>query len=272
MNTLSVQTQQKTQTVANKASALTVLAARLQADPEKLLHTLKSTVFKGATNEEVMALTVVANQYGLNPFTKELYAFPAKGGGIAPMVSVDGWIRIVNDHPQFDGVEFEYVDGEDGKPYSCTASIYRKDRSRPTKVTEFYSETHRNTDPWNKSPRRMLRHKALMQCSRVAFGFSGIYDEDEVRDVAAKSVVTTSAPVFDDAVEVVDSIHGDDDIPMGAPVSAVPIPEPKKARKLITAREAEESGMAKRGPSPEEMEEIRLRELAEEKAEVLSLS
>jgi phage recombination protein Bet len=213
-----------------KASALTVLAARLQADPEKLLHTLKSTVFKGASNEEVMALTVVANQYGLNPFTKELYAFPAKGGGIAPMVSVDGWIRIVNDQPQFDGVEFEYVDTEDGKPYSCTASIYRKDRGRPTRVTEFFAECSRNTDPWNKSPRRMLRHKALMQCSRVAFGFSGIYDEDEVKDVR----VNVSEPRFDAPMTVPanDLLDDLDEIPMGDPISVVPVPEPKKAAQV----------------------------------------
>jgi hypothetical protein len=34
-------------------------------------------------------------------------------------------------------------------------------------------------------PKRMLRHKALIQCARVAFGFSGIFDEDEARDISA---------------------------------------------------------------------------------------
>ena len=28
---------------------------------------------------------------------------------------------------------------------------------------------------------RMLRHKAIIQCARIAFGFSGITDEDEGR-------------------------------------------------------------------------------------------
>jgi len=32
----------------------------------------------------------------------------------------------------------------------------------------------------------MLRHKALMQCARYAFGFSGIVDEDEVAEVTMK--------------------------------------------------------------------------------------
>ena len=44
----------------------------------------------------------------LNPFTKEIYAFPdSKSGGIVPMVSIDGWCRIINEHPQLDGIGFE---------------------------------------------------------------------------------------------------------------------------------------------------------------------
>ena len=30
---------------------------------------------------------------------------PAKGGGIVPVVGVDGWIKLMNDHAQADGVE-----------------------------------------------------------------------------------------------------------------------------------------------------------------------
>ena len=45
--------------------------------------------------------------------------------------------------------------------------------------TEYFAACPRSTDPWNKCPARMLRHKALMQCARVAFGFSGVQDEDD---------------------------------------------------------------------------------------------
>jgi hypothetical protein len=37
----------------------------------------------------------------------------------------------------------------------------------------------RNTDPWKQWPRRMLRHKAAIQCARVAFGISGVMEPDE---------------------------------------------------------------------------------------------
>ena len=172
--------------VARRTSALETMAKRLGCESAKLLATLKATCFKGdVSNEQMMALTIVANQYQLNPFTKELYAFPDKNGGIVPVVGVDGWARIINEHPQFDGMEFDLsADGTE-----CVCRIYRKDRAHAIAVTEFLAECKRNTDPWRTSPRRMLRHKAMIQCARYAFGFAGIYDPDEAeRIVAAQDV------------------------------------------------------------------------------------
>lgn len=159
-------------------------------DPAELANTLVNTVFKKATNDEFLSLLIVANQYKLNPFTKEIYAFPAKCGGITPVVGIDGWARIINDNPLTDGIQFEQDDE------SCTCKIYRKDRSHPTVVTEYLSECLGTSEPWKKYPKRMLRHKALIQCARVAFGFSGIYDEDEARriDDCYTSTVKTVSP------------------------------------------------------------------------------
>lgn len=166
------------QLIASPPDALSLLATRFAMDPERLYTTLKNTVFKKATDDEFEALLIVANTYGLNPVLKELYAFPAKNGGIVPVVSVDGWISLCNSHPQFDGIEFEFKDDDKGNVVSCTAIIYRKDRTHPTKATEFVAECRRDTEPW-KMVRRMIRHKAMIQCARIAFGFSGITDEDE---------------------------------------------------------------------------------------------
>ncbi|WP_455020386.1 phage recombination protein Bet [Neisseria sicca] len=152
----------------------------IQGDPQELVQTLKATAFKGnATDAQFNALMIVSTQYGLNPFTKEIYAFPDKNNGITPVVGVDGWARIINSHPEFDGMEFT-ADAE-----SCTCKIYRKDRNHPTTVTEYLEECKRNTQPWNSHPRRMLRHKAMIQAARLAFGFGGIYDEDEAQRIQA---------------------------------------------------------------------------------------
>ncbi len=148
-------------------------------ESDDLINVLKGTAFKGQVSDAQMtALLIVANQYRLNPWTKEIYAFPDKNNGIVPVVGVDGWARIINENPQFDGMDFAQDDD------SCTCIIFRKDRSHPIKVTEYLSECKRGTQPWQSHPKRMLRHKAMIQCARLAFGYVGIYDQDEAERIA----------------------------------------------------------------------------------------
>ncbi|MGX9958568.1 phage recombination protein Bet [Xanthomonas euvesicatoria] len=174
--------------VVSQTTSLAKSLSIASDDPGALVAVLKATAFRGQVSDAQMtALLVVANQYGLNPWTKEIYAFPDKSNGIVPVVGVDGWSRIINSHPQFDGMDFEQDDD------SCTCSIFRKDRSRPVRVTEYMAECRRpNVGPWQSHPRRMLRHKAMIQCARLAFGFVGIYEQDEAeRIIEAESVVRT---------------------------------------------------------------------------------
>ena len=174
-------------------------SGRFGVDPTKLLSTLRNTCFRQrkegleVSNEQMMALLVVADQHGLNPFTKEILAFESKGD-IIPVVSVDGWSRIINDHKQLDGIEFRFsadevtMPGAKPCPLWCEVVIYRKDRTRPTVVREYLDEVYvaqrgGYAGPWQSHTKRMLRHKTLIQGSRVAFSFSGIYDEDEARRI-----------------------------------------------------------------------------------------
>lgn len=173
------------------SNALTTLTQKLASrldmgDGTELINTLKQTAFKGQVSDAQMtALLIIANQYSLNPWTKEVYAFPDKNNGIIPVVGVDGWSRIINSHPEFDGMKFAQDDE------SCTCIMYRKDRTHPVEVTEYMSECKRaNVGPWASHPRRMLRHKAMIQCARLAFGFGGIYDQDEAERIAEAEGVT----------------------------------------------------------------------------------
>lgn len=169
----------KENTTMAKRSVIVSLANRLECDPAKLVSLLQKTAFaKCQTPEEFQVLCMIANMHDLNPLTKEIYAFPSKSGAVVPIVSIDGWLKIINRHPALDGIEFE--EGDD----HCTAIVFRKDRGHPTKVTEWLSECRGTTEPWTRWPKRMLRHKALIQCARVAFGFAGIYDEDEGERIA----------------------------------------------------------------------------------------
>lgn len=183
---------------------------RYGVDPGKVMHTLKVTCWRARegeappTNEEIMALMIVAEEYNLNPFLKEIYAFRNKSdGGIVPVIGVDGWNRISNDHPKYDGCEFRYsekivdIDPASGArlcPEWCEVVIYRNDRTRPTVIREYLDEVYvaprkkGNSDyvhrgPWQTHTKRFLRHKAQIQGMRIAFGFSNVYDEDEARTV-----------------------------------------------------------------------------------------
>lgn len=174
---------------AGKRSILEKLSVRFSMEPGPLQSTLAKTIFPqragAATPEQVAALCIVADQYDLNPFTREIYAFPDKQGGIVPVLSVDGWYKIINRHPEFDGLTIEMGYDGQGHPASCTCTIHRKDRRHPTVITEYLEECKRNTPPWQQSPRRMLRHRAIAQCARVAFGFA-VMEADEAEAYYAR--------------------------------------------------------------------------------------
>lgn len=197
------------------STALTTLTHKLakrldMGDGSGLIETMKLTCFRQrgddvVTDAQMEGLLIVAEQYRLNPFTKELFAFADKGA-IVPVVSVDGWSRIINENPAMNGLEFRYSDQivtmPRGKPCPewCEVVIYRRDRDRPIVVREYLDEVYqapRGRDggfdgPWQTHTKRFLRHKTLIQGARIAFGFAGIYDEDEARRIIDAGTIDAS--------------------------------------------------------------------------------
>ena len=197
-----------------KGKLITRFAERFGVEETKLLSTLKQTAFRQkdgeVSNEQMMALMVVADQYKLNPWTKEIYAFPDKQNGIVPVVGVDGWSRIINEHPQFDGMDFRQSDetatmtGAKPCPEWIECVMHRKDRSHPIVAREYLDECYREpfatksgyivTGPWQTHTKRFLRHKSMIQCARLAFGFAGIYDQDEAERIAEAEQARSEQP------------------------------------------------------------------------------
>lgn len=162
-----------------KRSILGALAERYGMDPKAFEITIRKMAMpEKHSDEEFAACCIVAKEHNLNPFTREIYFMRTKGGAIQPIVGVDGWIRKCNEHPAFDGVDFEDILAAD-KLAAIKCIIHRKDRQHPIVVTEYLIECQRPTDNWKSMPSRMLRHRALIQCARVAFGFAGLMDPDE---------------------------------------------------------------------------------------------
>lgn len=198
---------------------------------EELYNVLKATAFKGeVTDAQLSALLIVSKQYGLNPWTKEIYAFPDKKNGIIPVVSIDGWARIINSNPAFDGMDFNFSDemvqmdgANSAAPAWTECVIHRKDRSHPTVIREYLDEVYKApfkpkdgsytvAGPWQTHPKRFSRHKAMIQCARMAFGFGGIYDDDEASRISESAtapmktinpdtgeITAKTLPVYSDA-------------------------------------------------------------------------
>lgn len=180
-------------------SVIGSLAQHYGMDKRAFEATLRATVMpKDTSNEQAAAFLLVAREHRLNPFTREIFAFPTRGGGIQPVVSVDGWMKLINSHADFDGMDFKDTLNDQGGLISVTCRMYRKGRSHAIEVTEYMSECRRDTDTWKRWPARMLRHKAAIQAARYAFGFAGIMEPDEAeRMVEAQAEIIPPVTIED---------------------------------------------------------------------------
>lgn len=182
------------------------LAGKFGVEPNRLLKCLTTQVFKQAdgrqpSNEELMVLLLVCENFGLNPFNREIYAFRGKSGDIVPVVSLDGWAKIVRSQKDFNGVTFAFstatvkVPGcSQELPEYVECSMRLKGVDEPIVIQEFMVECYNEkSSVWRKWPRRMLRTRAFIQCARLAFSLTGLYDEgEEFAEVIVEPLSTPS--------------------------------------------------------------------------------
>lgn len=182
----------------NEVGVIAAMAGHYGMDKAAFVQTVKATVMpanSNVSNEQLAAFMLVAKAHNLNPFTKEIFAFPSRGG-IQPVVSIDGWMKLINSHPDFDGMTFNDALDDKGNLVSITCSMHRKGRAHPVQVTEYMSECVRGTDTWKQWPARMLRHKAAIQAARYAFGFAGIMETDEAERMIDVTPIDDESPIL----------------------------------------------------------------------------
>lgn len=146
----------------------------------EMLNTLRNTVAPGLTDSEFLLFAELVKATGLNPVTKEVWAIKA-GGRLQIMTGINGFLRIANSHPQFDGIEVEYE--RDGNQFvSCTAKVYRKDRRFPAVGVAYMAEYAKPSPIWKQMPSVMLRKCALSLACREAFiqELAGLYTQEEM--------------------------------------------------------------------------------------------
>lgn len=128
------------------------------------------------TRADLLRLVLTAQCLGLDPLGGDAYLAPAPDRPAAPphvVLGLGGWLRLLNDHAQVCGIEFEEgPPSGDGQslPAWVACTIHRRDRTVPTTVREYMDEARGATGAWLTHPRRMLRHTALVQCARVVIG------------------------------------------------------------------------------------------------------
>lgn len=174
------------------SKALALIASSTGVTPEEVKEVLKGMIVSGkqqhnaaATDAEMTVVSSIFAKYDLNPFVREGHAF-VSGGKLQVIIGLDGWLKIANRDPNFDGYEQIENFDDKGELISVTTKIYVKGRKYPTPHTEWMKEAFVPTSPaWKKYPFRMLAGKSLGQCIRKAFGISEILDDDEAARITS---------------------------------------------------------------------------------------
>ena len=157
----------------------------------EMLNTLRNTVAPGLTDSEFALFAEIVKSTGLNPVTKEVWAIKA-GGRLQLMTGINGFLRIANSHPMFDGMEVEF-DKDGDRIVAATAKVYRKDRRFPAVATAFMAEYGKPTPIWKQMPSVMLAKCAKSLAIREAFvqELGGLYTQEEMPAEFAPPRATT---------------------------------------------------------------------------------
>jgi len=163
------------------------------------LATIKATVAKGATDNELAMFLTLAASYNLDPFLKEIWCIKQNITDAALiMTSRDGYLKIANSHPDFLGIRsfvvkegdtFE-VDAEAdtvvhkfgakrGLIVGAWAACYRKGR-KPAICFVDYSEYRGNSPTWQKYPSAMIQKVSETFVLKRQFGISGLVTTEEI--------------------------------------------------------------------------------------------
>jgi hypothetical protein len=146
---------------------LTKAANQLDIDEKELQAWLDLQIEVPA--KSILALLRSMRSLHLDPLSEEIGLTQYEDGHWRVLITIEGCSKLLNQHPQFNGLVFKQADTLiDGVPEWIECSIYRRDRTIAITVREYLIEVRGENSIWQKMPRRMLRHKALQQCVRLA--------------------------------------------------------------------------------------------------------
>jgi hypothetical protein len=152
-------------------TAINNLCQTLKLEPDELQLWLDQ--YLGTTLYPQVQLLRLANKYQLDPLSDEIGLFQNQDGSDQPFITIDGWSKLINQHPQYAGMSLrDSTELIDKIPTWMECTIYRNDRILPIIIKEYFEEVRTDHPSWKQMPRRMLRHRVIQQCARLAFNIS----------------------------------------------------------------------------------------------------
>ena len=187
----------------NKAVTFMAGEEQINLTPDMVKKYLVSGDASSVTDQEIVMFMMMCKGNHLNPWNKEAYCIKYGTQPATMVVGKEAYMKRANAHPQYDGMddgivvivpetgEMIYRKGtitiEGEQLIGGWAEVYRKDRSRSTRVEVPFSEyAGRKKDgslngQWSSKPATMIRKVAQVQALREAFPdtLGGLYTADE---------------------------------------------------------------------------------------------
>ena len=179
-----------------EAAVVDVGSQDISQQLENKRDVIKRAVAKKATQDEFEMFMHLAKTYQLDPFQKEIFFWKYKGDTTI-MTSRDGYLKIANRHPEFDGLVSDVVHKNDnfqktlevvqheygtdrGGIVGAYALVYRKDRKYPIYIFAPYEEYSADKKAWKQYPSAMILKCAESMALKRAFSVSGLVSKEEM--------------------------------------------------------------------------------------------
>lgn len=149
-----------------------------QWDEPEMVRTLRDTVAKGASDAQFRMFVEICKMTGLNPLLREIWFVP----GVGILAARDGYLRVANEHPQFDGMETRVERDDQMLPVKAVCTVWRKDRTHPTIAEAYYNEYKKPSAVWQTYKSAMIAKVAEVLALKRSFSINGVVTEEEIGD------------------------------------------------------------------------------------------
>lgn len=161
-------------------------------------------LYPNARKEDLVKLWYLSQQYGLDPVKNEIYLMTMGGKSIFH-IGINGYLKIANDHPDFDGLESDavyqgdklirredrsifieygeaHMNFDHSKIVGAYANVFRKGRSVASSSFVAWKDYNKANEGWKKYPNAMIIKVAEGIAIKRAFVITGLDDKNEGDD------------------------------------------------------------------------------------------